>query len=77
MRAGDEAIFRLKALPLGWSIADSQATRNDLPVFPLMLENESFLAVILGVEMSEPLLNQQGYPAYAELDGTNDGASAS
>ena len=77
MRAGDEAISRLKALPLGWSTADSQATRNDLPVFPLMLENESFLAVIVEGKNVGPLLNQQGYPAYAELDGTNDGDSAS
>ena len=38
----------MKTWLLGRSSAFSQATRNDLPVFPLMLENESFLAGILG-----------------------------
>jgi len=38
----------MKTWLLGGSSAFSQATLNDLLVFPLMLENESFLAGILG-----------------------------
>ncbi len=47
---GNEAFFRMRTSLLGRSSAFSQATLNDLLVLPLMLENESFLAEILGAK---------------------------
>ena len=50
VRVGNEAFFCMRTSLLGRSSTFSQAALNDLLVLPLMLENENFLAGILGAK---------------------------